>query len=371
MIIQQSSAVIEFMMINSMYSLILAGIVVLIKCCYPKLPPSVEYGFWCIVLVRLILPIDLSFDYSAISLLSPLIEMLAEMSNQSSLLTSVQLFSFSEQYITNSKLINYLYFFWLSVGLLIFLRYFGLRLKLVKMINRSSPVVDYWPVRCANRWRLNFWIKRRVIIIAADKFLSPFTFSFVNPIIFIPKKILETQNEPLIESIIAHEMAHIKRQDSLWLALQNMIQIIYFFNPIVWLIVSQLSSLRENICDSMVLSVDKLKPEEYGRSLLQVLRFNISGDNQSLLPSKFLGHKDQIKTRVAAIGNYHLKKHSSIVKIGFIFVFALFLLPFSNSQKFNSLKQIDARNSAEIDKSPFPDSVKIKLTQLTHQSNSN
>ena len=94
------------------------------------------------------------------------------------------------------------------------------------MINKSHPVVEYGTVKCANRWRLNFWIKERVILIAANKFLSPFTFSFVNPIIFIPKKILETKNEPLIESIIAHEMAHIKRQDSLWLVLQNFIQIV-------------------------------------------------------------------------------------------------------------------------------------------------
>ncbi len=361
---QQSYPVIEFMIINSIYSLILAALVLFIKWTYPRLPQSVEYGFWCVVLIRLILPNDLSFDYAIINLFAPLIEIVTRAHQESQLFSFNTLFSFNEIISHQQKLLDYVFLTWLAIVSLIFLRYANLRLRLIKMINTSSPVVDYWPVRCANRWRLNFWIKRRVIIIAADKFLSPFTFSFVNPIIFIPKKILETQNEPLIESIIAHEMAHIKRQDSLWLVLQNMIQIVYFFNPFVWLIVSQLSSLRENICDSMVLSVDKIKPEQYGNSLLQVLRFNISGDNQSLLPSKFLGHKDQIKKRVAAIGNYQLVNRRPVLKISFVFLFAIFLLPFADKNQSLNKKQMS--EVVKIDSSPFSDSVriKIKLTQL-------
>jgi len=365
-IIQLSYPVIEFLIINSFYSAVLASIVLLIKLIYPKLPKSIEYGFWCVVLIRLILPNNLSFDYAIINLIESALEAtgqsaLVNLQNNSDALSSI-----IPNQESNLSFLNYVFISWSIIVSLVLLRYLSLRLNLIKMLNKSQPVVDYWPLRCANRWRLNFWIKGRVIIIAADKFLSPFTFSFANPVIFIPRKILETKNEPLIESIIAHEMAHIKRQDSLWLALQNIIQILYFFNPLVWFIVRQLSSLRENICDDMVLSVDKVKPEDYGNSLLQVLRFNISGDSQSLLPTRFLGHKDQIKKRIASIGNYTLSSNNTFIHFCLVSAFALFLLPIAN-QKIKQAETIESQESlvslAE-DNSPFPKHVKdkIKLT---------
>lgn len=358
-LIPTSHSVIEFLMINSFYSLLLAVIVILLKLVYPKLPKSIEYGFWCVVLLRLILPNDLSFDYALINI----IKSLFITSNSPELFTSQILSNIFNHDSANLKLNNTLFYGWLLIVCFISARYLSLRINLIKMLNRSHPVVEYWPVRCANRWRLSFWIKHRVIIIAADKFLSPFTFSFVNPVIFIPRKILETKNEPLIESIIAHEMAHIKRQDSLWLALQNVIQILYFFNPLVWLVVRQLSSLRESLCDDMVLSVDKVKPEDYGNSLLQVLRFNISGDNHSLLPAKFLGHKNQIKNRISAIGNYTLSQHHPYLRICLVLTFALFLLPISDNKQADSKQLTNKEKSYKIDTSPFPKSVKddIKL----------
>ena len=365
-IVQLSYPVIEFLIINSFYSAVLASIVLLIKLIYPKLPKSIEYGFWCLVLIRLLLPNNLSFDYAIINLIESALEatgqsQLVNLQNNSDALSAI--IPHQEK---NLSILNYVFISWFLVVTLVLLRYLSLRLNLVKMLNKSQPVVDYWPLRCANRWRLNFWIKGRVIIIAADKFLSPFTFSFSNPVIFIPRKILETKNEPLIESIIAHEMAHIKRQDSLWLALQNVIQILYFFNPLVWIIVRQLSSLRENICDDMVLSVNKVKPEDYGNSLLQVLRFNISGDSQSLLPTRFLGHKDQIKKRIASIGNYTLSSNNTFLHFVLVSAFALFLLPNANQK----IKQVEVAEKSEKlvsygkDNSPFPEHIKdqIKLT---------
>ena len=73
-IIQMSSPVIEFLIINSFYSAVLASIVLLIRLIYPKLPKSIEYGFWCVVLVRLILPNNLSFDYAILNLIESALE---------------------------------------------------------------------------------------------------------------------------------------------------------------------------------------------------------------------------------------------------------------------------------------------------------
>ena len=54
----------QFLLMNSFYSGLLAMAVLLIKVLVPKLPRSIEYILWCLVLIRLVLPIDFSISYS-------------------------------------------------------------------------------------------------------------------------------------------------------------------------------------------------------------------------------------------------------------------------------------------------------------------
>ena len=54
----------EFFLINSIYAGILGFFVILIKIIIPKLTKNTEYFLWCLVLIRLILPNDLSFEFS-------------------------------------------------------------------------------------------------------------------------------------------------------------------------------------------------------------------------------------------------------------------------------------------------------------------
>ena len=368
LILKQSSDFIEFLLLNSIYALLLAILVLAIKFTGSILIPGglskrVEYGLWCVVLVRLILPSELSFDY-AISgavkewLLNPaqshfLSEFIAKASGATLGVQSSAAYS-----LTSSDIV---YCVWLAIVSLVLMRYLLLRFKLLSMINRAQPIVEYPLVALANRWRLNFWIKRPVHVIAEDKYLSPFTFFFKSPIIFIPRKILATRNEELIESIIAHEMAHVKRQDSLWLLFQNVIQIIYFFNPLVWLVVRRLSGLRENICDDMVLSAKQIEPEVYGNSLLQVLRFNISGEFGEQLSNAFLGYKGQIKHRIAAIGNFSVSPSYPKLDLIVVMLFGIFFLPFTQKVSIQSPSESLQVVKEKNENSPFPEDIRKQV----------
>ncbi|TQV85303.1 M56 family metallopeptidase [Aliikangiella coralliicola] len=393
-ILQQSYLVIEFLIVNSIYAVLLACVVVLTKLIYPKLPKRIEYGLWCVVLLRLILPNDLSFEYAISSFVNNWLisneqfQIFAE-SHKVSTVGDIMLgeiapggkFVDGNLLVSTSHieplqiffhaipemLIEIMYFSWLGIVALVLLRYLFLRVKLLRMLNRSQPIVDYTVVSCANRWRLNFWIKGQVHVIAEDQYLSPFTFFFKAPIIFIPRKIITSKNEPLIESIIAHEMAHVKRYDSLWLVIQNLIQILYFFNPLVWIAVRRLSQLRENLCDEMVLSVNQLKPADYGDSLLKVLRFNVSGEIQSGLLNAFLGSKKQIKQRVKAIGSFKPFQSRPTLELFCVFIFAILFLPFAHQPTSEIVVNPTEIISKQNEDSPFPENVE-KYIQLAKKS---
>ncbi|PHS20450.1 MAG: hypothetical protein COA86_00415 [Kangiella sp.] len=355
----------EFFLINSFYAGILGVVVISIKLIVPNLSKNTEYFLWCLVLIRLVLPNDLSFEFSIGELIqSSFSEDLALSLSASEWLSKMVSDSLSSSFITTLNLSSLIMPLWLIILSISLTRFIRLKLKLQALLTRTQPVGEHSIVKQVNRWRREFVIHRQVIVLKSDDFISPFTFGFLTPVIFIPKQLLESshidQNETL-ETVIAHELMHIKRLDSLWLNFQNIVQIIYCINPIVWFIVWRLNILREELCDQQVLNTQKISKERYGKSLLQVLRFSIGSKSPELFASFFLSHKSIFKQRIKAIAKSKIKGKISVkmnsLKLSFLAIFAITILPLGWQHQPIILPDLTKQN-LDQEQSPFPEDVR-------------
>jgi len=355
----------EFFLINSFYAGILSIVVISIKLIVPNLSKNTEYFLWCLVLIRLVLPNDLSFEFSIGELIqSSFAEDLALSLSASGWLSKLVSDSLSNSFVTTLNFSSLIMPLWLVILSISLTRFIQLKLKLHGLLKRTQPVGEYRIVKEVNRWRREFIIHRQVIVLKSDDFISPFTFGFLTPVIFIPKQLLESnhieQNETL-ETVIAHELMHVKRLDSLWLNFQNLVQIIYCINPIVWLIVWRLNILREELCDQQVLNTQKISKERYGKSLLQVLRFSIGSKSPELFASFFLSHKSVFKQRIKAIAKSKIKGKVSIkannLKLSLLVIFAIMMLPLGWQHQPIILPDL-TKQILEKEQSPFPDNVR-------------
>jgi|GEM_PF-2465774 len=68
--------------------------------------------------------------------------------------------------------------------------------------------------------------------------------------ICLPEKALESMNEEQLEAMIAHELAHIVRQDYYWTILLLIIDILFFFQPLHRLVRKELHASSELLCDA-------------------------------------------------------------------------------------------------------------------------
>ena len=92
---------------------------------------------------------------------------------------------------------------------------------------------------------------------------------FVKPLILLPVSLSTHLSACEVESILLHELAHIKRNDYLVNLLQQVISVMLFFNPFNRLINRIISQERENSCDDLV--VEKTgKPLIYAQALLKL-----------------------------------------------------------------------------------------------------
>jgi hypothetical protein len=71
-------------------------------------------------------------------------------------------------------------------------------------------------------------------------------------------------------AILEHELAHIERRDTWAQLLQIVIQSIYFFHPLVWILNRQIYAFREMACDDRAIARSRIKPVQYATYLVDL-----------------------------------------------------------------------------------------------------
>jgi len=123
---------------------------------------------------------------------------------------------------------------------------------------RVSAVKDLWPERM-RQLAAALGIRQTIALLESGLAKAPMMIGHLKPVILIPVGLLAALSPAEVEAILIHELAHIKRRDYLVNLLQNLTEIIFFFNPAVLWISTLIRTERENCCDDLVLARDNNK----------------------------------------------------------------------------------------------------------------
>jgi len=146
-----------------------------------------------------------------------------------------------------------------------------------------------------------------------------------------------------LEYVILHELAHLKRKDTAVYFLISIMQIIHWFNPVLWVAFSRWRQDSEIACDAYVLSkIGASHSGDYGRVIIKLLE-NCSRKN-AYGTVGLLGHKSQIQRRITMISLFAKGFYKwSVLSIALIFVLGAVLL--TNAQTMDG-KDTDAAMKA-------------------------
>jgi beta-lactamase regulating signal transducer with metallopeptidase domain len=95
---------------------------------------------------------------------------------------------------------------------------------------------------------------------------SPVLYGRRRPVIVVPQGWLGSLTADELRAMLAHEVAHVRRQDFLANLLQRLIEIPLFFHPGAWLGSRRIALAREELCDAWALSLGT-DAASYARSL--------------------------------------------------------------------------------------------------------
>jgi len=248
--------------------------------------PQVLYALWLLVLVKLVLPPTLASPTSLVGTISDALTVREALTGGSSLALPPEAYAPTDivpplangvEEVAASHGVS-----WKVWSMLVWLGGFVLivlwtvvrlaRLRQVLDLHGEDSLPPEWMrdliASAASRLGL-----RTVPVVRVSPYVrSPGLFGAFRPVVVMPAGSTEAVSRQEAEHILLHEFAHLKRGDPFAHALSLALSLLYWFNPLLWIVQRRTKHLREVCCDATVAACLRDQTPAYRRTLLGVAR---------------------------------------------------------------------------------------------------
>ncbi|MGL5314669.1 MAG: M56 family metallopeptidase [Peptostreptococcaceae bacterium] len=166
-------------------------------------------------------------------------------------------------------------------------------------------------------------VTKHIDLIINDKIDTPAILGTLKPKVLIPKSLVNLSDEEL-EFIFLHELCHYKRKDNYVSSMLLILQLVHWFNPLIWYLFKRIRQDIELATDYKVANLlDNNELNNYGMTIITVLSKITSKKNIPILMN-MAKDKKNAEERIMNIKNMkYIKKHKLLFT--FIGVFTLII----------------------------------------------
>jgi beta-lactamase regulating signal transducer with metallopeptidase domain/peroxiredoxin len=177
-----------------------------------------------------------------------------------------------------------------------------------RRLRTASRISDQRIIELFEDCRSSMRISTPVALVQTELLETPALYGLWRLRLLLPPDLAERFSSAELRHIFLHELGHVRRQDMLLQWLMTSLQIVHWFNPVLWFGFRRMAADRELACDELALSiVGEGEGPAYGRTIVKLLECCAA---PSRLPGLvgILEDKGQIFQRVTMIA--HFKRHS-------------------------------------------------------------
>jgi hypothetical protein len=155
--------------------------------------------------------------------------------------------------------------------------------------------MKYGSYFCVSPKRLK--ISRRPGIGISPNADGPLLTGIWRPMVVLPTRIEAMFGEHELRIMLAHELAHFKRHDLAWNWLPTIVNWLFFFHPLVWLMTRSWCEAQEAACDEFLIQRQVTKPADYGRLLVKLAQ-RLPQPTATLAAASVLGVYRNLERRI-------------------------------------------------------------------------
>ena len=160
---------------------------------------------------------------------------------------------------------------WAVVGLVL-LTFLVLNWRRVARCVREGSVPPAWLEAEFEHARLVVGVGRSVRLRLTEAPLSPSVAGLSRPVVLLPRALGETLGREQLRAVLLHELIHIRRLDVWVNCAQTILQVIYWWHPLVWVANSRIRRLREEAVDDAVVLALGEDADCYAPTLVEVAK---------------------------------------------------------------------------------------------------
>jgi bla regulator protein BlaR1 len=164
-------------------------------------------------------------------------------------------------------------------------------------------------------------IKHPIPLLTSNKVRTPALYGFFNTKILISEIHMEKLSAAEIKYIFLHELSHYKRKDIAVNWILALLQIVYFFNPLIWYAFYKIHEDCEISCDASALGyINECEYQSYGSTVIKLIKL-FSESNFIPVTAGISKNKSSYKRRIIMISKFKKSKWTNTLLALVLIVF--------------------------------------------------
>ncbi len=152
--------------------------------------------------------------------------------------------------------------------------------------------------------------------------MSPAVCGLFRPAILIPQSLAENFSDEQMRAVLLHELIHLRRRD-VWLNfVQALLQIIYWWHPLVWLANARIRRVREEAVDDAVMLALRDESEAYAPTLLEVAKLALNRPLASLGLVGILESRHALRQRIERLIDFRPPQRAGLTLVSLVGILA-------------------------------------------------
>ena len=168
----------------------------------------------------------------------------------------------------------------------------------------ATPVSEASMLTTIRRLQKQIGLQLMPVIAYSKLVTSPVVVGILKPAILLPASLASNLSPEQLESLLLHEIAHIRRYDHLANLVQRILETLFFFHPTVWWLSNRISVEREHCCDDLAIRWGS-EPCDFAEALVRVSELKLQN----------AGISERSATALAATGTRPTQLRKRVLRV--------------------------------------------------------
>ena len=161
-------------------------------------------------------------------------------------------------------------------------------------------------------------LRKNVALRVTEEAMSPAVCGLFKPVILLPRSLIEKLAANQLRAVLLHELIHLRRRDVWVNCAQTLLQIAYWWHPLLWIANARMRRVREEAVDDAVMCALNVDAEVYAPTLLEVAKLAFSRPLASLGLVGILESRNALRHRIERLLNFTTPRRAGVSMVSLI-----------------------------------------------------